>query len=92
MDFLELASKRYSARNFKELPIPQMIIDKILLAGNVAPTAHNYQPQKIIVVNSQEGLRRNAQNVIIMRRLHLLFVMIGKSAGNDYMIIKTVAI
>ena len=57
MDFLELASKRYSARNFKELPIPQMIIDKILLAGNVAPTAHNYQPQKIIVVNSQEGLR-----------------------------------
>lgn len=57
MDFLELASERYSVRNFKELPIPQMIIDKILLAGNVAPTAHNYQPQKIIVVNSQEGLR-----------------------------------
>ena len=33
-----------------------MIIDKILFAGNFAPTAHNYQPQKIIVVNSQKGL------------------------------------
>lgn len=57
MDFLELATKRYSARTFKELPIPQVIIDKILLAGNVAPTAHNYQPQQIIVVHSQEGLK-----------------------------------
>ena len=56
MDFLELASKRYSARNFKELPIPQMIIDKILLAGNVAPTAHNYQPQKIIVLIHRKDL------------------------------------
>ena len=57
MDFLELATKRYSVRNFKEIPVPQMIIDKILIAGNVAPTAHNYQPQEIIVVNSQKGLR-----------------------------------
>lgn len=57
MDFLELAAKRYSVRNFKKIPIPQIIIDKILMAGNVAPTAHNYQPQKIIVVNSQKGLR-----------------------------------
>lgn len=57
MDFLELSKKRYSVRKFKELPIPQVLIDKILMAGRAAPTAHNYQPQKIIVVNSPKGLR-----------------------------------
>lgn len=57
MDFLELAKKRYSVRNFKKIPISQMIIDKILMAGNVAPTAHNNQPQEIIVVHSQKGLQ-----------------------------------
>lgn len=57
MDFLELAKKRYSVRGFKDFPIPQMIIDKILMAGNAAPTAHNNQPQEVIVVKSQKGLK-----------------------------------
>lgn len=57
MNFLELAKKRYSVRGFKDIPIPQMIIDKILVAGNVAPTAHNNQPQEVIVVKSQKGLK-----------------------------------
>lgn len=57
MEFLELAYKRYSVRNFKEAPVPQKMIDKILIAGNAAPSAHNFQPQEIIVVNSQQGLR-----------------------------------
>ena len=58
MDFLELAAKRYSVRQFKDIAIPQESIDKILIAANAAPTAHNNQPQEIIVVHSQEGLRR----------------------------------
>lgn len=57
MNFLELAEKRYSVRGFKEIPISQTIIDKILMAGNAAPTAHNNQPQEIIVVKSQKGLK-----------------------------------
>jgi len=56
MNFLELATHRYSVRKFKDIPVPQMLIAKILLAGNIAPTAHNNQPQKIIVVNSSNGL------------------------------------
>lgn len=56
MNFLELATKRYSVRAFRQTPIPQAEIEKILLAGNAAPTAHNNQPQKIIVVRSDEGL------------------------------------
>lgn len=56
MDFLELAEKRYSVRRFEACPVPQEAISKILMAGRAAPTAHNNQPQQIIVVQSDEGL------------------------------------
>ena len=54
MTFLELASARYSVRAYKADPIPQEILDPILQAGRVAPTACNYQPQKIFVVQKPE--------------------------------------
>ena len=47
MDFLDLAAKRYSVRKFKETQVPQESIEKILMAANAAPTAHNNQPQEI---------------------------------------------
>ena len=56
MDFLELAKQRYSVRKFKEDAIPQESIEKILEAGRVAPTACNKQPQRILVINSKQGL------------------------------------
>lgn len=58
MEFLKLAEERYSVRKFKEEAIPQEVIDKILKAGHVAPTACNYQPQRIFVINSPEGLEK----------------------------------
>lgn len=56
MNFQELAAKRYSVRRFKQMPIPKAVTDQILMAGNAAPTAHNNQPQEIIVVQSPRGL------------------------------------
>jgi len=56
MDFLELAKERYSVRKFEARPIPQEAVNKILAAGRLAPTAHNNQPQEIIVVQSEEAL------------------------------------
>ncbi len=58
MDFLTLAEGRYSVRKFTEEPIAQDVLDKILKAGHVAPTACNYQPQRIFVINSPEGLEK----------------------------------
>ena len=56
MSFYELASERYSVRKFKDLPVPEEKIEKILAAGRLAPTACNKQPQEIIVVKNPEGL------------------------------------
>lgn len=58
MEFLKLAEERYSVRKFTAEPVTQDIIDKILKAGHVAPTACNYQPQRIFVINSSEGLEK----------------------------------
>lgn len=51
MDFLQLAKdQRYSVRKFKDQPVEKEKLDRILEAGRIAPTACNYQPQRILVI------------------------------------------
>ena len=56
MDFLQLAADRYSVRSLSPKAIPREELEKILRAGQLAPTAVNYQPQKIYVLQSKEAL------------------------------------
>ena len=58
MTFLELAKKRYSVRKFTEQPVEKEKLDKVLEAGNIAPTAKNLQPQRIYVLQSEEALKK----------------------------------
>lgn len=58
MDFLELAQKRYSVREFSAKKVEQNKIDKILAAARIAPTACNNQPQRILVLTEEEELKR----------------------------------
>lgn len=58
MDFLEIAKKRYSVRNYTEQKVEKEKLDKILSAAHAAPTAANLQPIRIIVVQSGEGLEK----------------------------------
>lgn len=61
MEFLDLAKKRYACRKYTAQKIEREKLEKILEAGRVAPTAANYQPQRIIVVESEEGMARLAR-------------------------------
>jgi len=54
--FLELAETRYSVRHFSERQIEKEHLERILRAGQVAPTAANRQPQRIIVIQSEEAI------------------------------------
>lgn len=56
MKFLQLASERYSVRKFKPRKIEDKNMEKILDAAKVAPTAVNYQPQKIYILESDEAM------------------------------------
>ncbi len=58
MDFERLITERYSVRNFKPDHLPQEIIDGILSAGHKAPTGCNYQPQRILVLNTDDAIAK----------------------------------
>ncbi len=60
MTFLELAKDRYSVRSFQDRPIEDEKMEKILQAGHFAPTACNYQPQKIYIAKSEDARRKLA--------------------------------
>lgn len=62
MEFLELAKNRYSERSFdKSRPIEEEKLSKILEAGRAAPTACNFQPQKVYVIKSEDALWKAAK-------------------------------
>ncbi len=56
MEFLELVKDRYSVRKFSDQKVEREKLDLILEAGRVAPTAVNYQPQRILVIDSDKNL------------------------------------
>jgi nitroreductase len=58
MDFAALSAARYSVRKFKEIPVKKKDLDCILEAARNAPTASNRQPQRILVITKEEGLRK----------------------------------
>lgn len=58
MDFEKLITERYSVRSFKPEHLPQPVIDKLLAAAHKAPTGCNYQPQRILVMNTDESLAK----------------------------------
>jgi len=58
MDFMELAKNRFAVRKFSDKPLEKEKLDLILEAGRLAPTAKNFQPQRIYVLQSEEALRK----------------------------------
>ena len=58
MDFAKLAEERYSLRKFSGRPVEPEKLAAVLEAGHNAPTAHNNQPQRILVLQSAEALEK----------------------------------
>ena len=58
MDFLTLARDRYSVRSFKKQAVEREKLNLVLQAGQLAPTACNFQPQRILVIESDEALNK----------------------------------
>ncbi|MHB0874730.1 MAG: nitroreductase family protein [Anaerolineae bacterium] len=61
MTFAELVSKRYSTRAYKSDPVPDDVLQQVLEAARLAPTAANRQPFRLIVVRTagrEEELKR----------------------------------
>ncbi len=62
MDFLKLAQERYSCRKFEDKPVEDEKIDALLQAAQLAPTAVNFQPQRILVLTDKEKIKALEEN------------------------------
>ena len=60
MNFSDLVKQRYSVRKYDSRPVEPEKLAAILEAGRLAPTAVNYQPQKIYVVKSPAVMQKLA--------------------------------
>ncbi len=58
MNFIELVKERYSLRSFDVKKVEKEKLNLVLKAGQLAPTAVNYQPQRILVIESEEALAK----------------------------------
>lgn len=54
MDFLELSHSRFSVLEYECKPVEQDKIEKIIDAAIAVPTACNFQPQRILVINNDK--------------------------------------
>ena len=58
MEFKQVVAGRYSCKNFGARKVETEKLNAILEAGRLAPTAKNFQEQRVYVIQSEEGLAK----------------------------------
>jgi nitroreductase len=59
MEYNDLIRSRESVRNYDpNRPVPPEILERILNAGRLAPSAHNNQPWRFLLISSSEVLEK----------------------------------
>lgn len=66
MELFDAIQGRKSIRRFKQSPVPDEHIHKILDAGRFAPSANNTQPWSFLVIKDKELLKQMAEAVRVM--------------------------
>ncbi len=66
--------ERRSIRKFKEEPIPDSMIRRILEAGRFAPSTGNQQPWKFIVIKSPEIIAEMEKDAARLTKILMFFV------------------
>ena len=67
--FLQLAHERFSVLEYEHRLVDGALIDKILEAGLAAPTACNNQPQRVLIIDTDES--REKLNRVIPSRYYV---------------------
>ena len=66
MELMEGLLSRRSIRKYQDKKIPKDILEKIIQAGECAPSAHNTQPWHFIIVEDKEKLKLFSRPSIII--------------------------
>lgn len=60
MSYMDLARGRYSCREFEDRSVEQAVVDAIVEAGRIAPSACNNHPSRVMVLDTPELLEKAA--------------------------------
>lgn len=60
-ELLEALRERRSVRRYQELPVSRRLLEELLEAACWAPSAHNAQPWRFVILESAESRRRLAE-------------------------------
>ena len=66
--------ERRSIRKFKNDPIPDSLIKRILEAGRFAPSAGNQQPWKFVVIKSPEIIAEMEKDAAMLTKILMFFI------------------
>ena len=80
MNFTQVLKKRFSVRAFSDRGVEKSKVEKILEAGRQAPTAKNFQPERIFVLNSPEAIAKIRAITRSAYDAPLLFLVCGEPA------------
>ncbi len=58
MEFTDVIKNRYSCKKFADKPVAKELLEAVLQAGRLAPTAKNLQEQRIYVAKSPQSLAK----------------------------------
>ncbi len=75
---------RHSVRRFADRPIPEEVLRRILWAGTRAPSAHNRQPWRFVVVTEGERRRRWVEAMGMRYREDLLADGLSRDRIEDH--------
>ncbi len=70
--FWDIVKTRRSIRVFEDRPVPQEIIDRLLQTAILAPSAHNAQHWRFVVITKKEDKLRFAERMGIDHRAAML--------------------
>ena len=71
-DYLAWLQSRQSVRRFLPRPVPRPIVERLLQAATFAPSAHNRQPWRFLVLESQASRQKLAERMNAAFRRDLL--------------------
>ena len=85
MNFTTLAKERYSCRKISSRPIESEKLEAIKQAAIAAPTAHNFQPLKVWLIQSPEALEK-IKSITQQKFLHTspACFIVGSNAGQGW--------
>ena len=87
MDFYEVLETRRSIRKFAQEPIPQAVLERVMLAAGMAPSGSNRQNWKYIIVSDIE-LQKKVQLICLDQKFiseaPLTVIVCGKDMSDAY--------